>query len=147
MARIHVINGPNLNLLGTRETRFYGSSTLPEVENRLRAEFGAEHELRFFQSNVEGFIVDTLHETRDWAEGIVINPGAFTHYSYAIHDAILAIRVPTIEVHISNIHARDTFRHKSVIVPACRGQISGCGWYGYVLAVAALLHHIPLSAT
>lgn len=142
MARIHIFNGPNLNLLGSRETQFYGTATLADIEERVRARFGVQHDLRFFQSNVEGFLVDELHATRHWAEGIVINPGAYTHYSYALHDAIKAISLPTVEVHLSNIHARDSFRHTSVLVPACLGQISGFGGYGYVLAVSALLHHL-----
>lgn len=142
MAHLHIINGPNLNLLGTRETRFYGTATWAEIEASLQDRYGQEHGLRFFQSNGEGEIVDLLHATRTWADGIVINPGAYTHYSYAIHDAIKAIGIPTVEVHLSNIHARDEFRHRSVIVPACLGQISGFGGQGYALAIAALLQHL-----
>ncbi len=145
MARVFIVNGPNLNLLGTRETQFYGNDTLAEIEAELQRMFDQEHALRFFQSNVEGQIINALHEVRNWAEGIVINPGAYTHYSYAIHDAIKAIRIPTVEVHLSNIHARDEFRHKSVIVPACLGQISGFGSHGYALAVTALLGHLSTS--
>ncbi len=139
MSSFLIINGPNLNLLGQRETDFYGSRTWPEIEAAICREFPAL-DLRFFQSNVEGFLVDQLQEARHWAQGVVINPGAYTHYSYALHDAIKAIAIPTVEVHLSNIHARDTFRHTSVIVPACTGQISGCGWYGYILGIRALLH-------
>ena len=139
MARIQVINGPNLNLLGRRETHFYGTRSLADIEQALRAQFEPDHELRFVQSNVEGFIVDALHAAQAWADGIVINPGAYTHYSYAIHDAVKAVAVPTLEVHISHIHARDEFRRTSVIAPACIGQISGCGWYGYVLATTVLV--------
>lgn len=134
-----IVNGPNLNLLGERETDFYGSASWPEIESSIRGEF-PNIDFRFYQSNVEGHLVDHLHEARGWAQGVVINPGAYTHYSYALHDAIKAIRVPTVEVHLSNIHARDTFRHTSVVVPACIGQISGCGWYGYMLGIKALLH-------
>lgn len=139
MASLLIVNGPNLNLLGQRESAHYGDLTWPEIESRIEARF-PEHELRFYQSNVEGFLVDQLHSARGWAQGIVINPGAFTHYSYALHDAIRAVELPAVEVHLSNIHAREAFRHQSVIVPACLGQISGCGWLGYVLGVQALLH-------
>ncbi len=142
MARFLIVNGPNLNLLGSREIQFYGSTTLADIEADLQTRFGQTHELRFFQSNVEGLIIDTLHATRTWADGIVINPGAYTHYSYAIHDALKAIRLPTVEVHLSNIHARDEFRHKSVIVSACLGQISGLGEQSYALAITALLYHL-----
>ncbi len=138
MSSFLIINGPNLNLLGQRETNFYGTASWAEIEVAIGREF-PHLDLRFYQSNVEGFLIDQLHEARDWAQGVVINPGAYTHYSYALHDAIKAIQIPTVEVHLSNIHARDSFRHSSVIVSACVGQISGCGWYGYVLGIRALL--------
>ena len=143
MARIQIVNGPNLNLLGTRETSIYGTFTLADVEQSLAAEFGARHRLGFFQSNHEGAIVDELHRCRGEADGVVLNPGAFTHYSLAIHDAIKAIEIPVVEVHISNIHARDSFRHTSVLVSACLGQVSGFGRHSYHLAVSALERHLP----
>ena len=142
MARIQIVNGPNLNLLGTRETSIYGTFTLADVEQSLAAEFGGRHRLGFFQSNHEGAIVDELHRCRSEADGVVLNPGAFTHYSLAIHDAIKAIEIPVVEVHISNIHARDSFRHTSVLVSACLGQVSGFGRHSYHLAVSALERHL-----
>jgi 3-dehydroquinate dehydratase-2 len=142
MARIQIVNGPNLNLLGTRETSIYGTFTLADVKRSLTAEFGGRHSLGFFQSNHEGEIVDELHRCHSQADGVVLNPGAFTHYSLAIHDAIKAIEIPVVEVHISNIHARDVFRHTSVLVAACLGQVSGFGRDSYHLAVTALERHL-----
>lgn len=137
MSRILVINGPNLNLLGTREPELYGTETLDEMNGRL-AELAKEIklEVRFFQSNHEGEIIDILHRERDKADGVLINPGALTHYSYALRDAILAIGVETVEVHLSNLFARDDFRQKSVIAPVCRGQVCGFGFYGYAMALS-----------
>ena len=139
MAKIAVIHGPNLNLFGTRETQIYGSVTLDQINLRLHEAAGSSHELRIVQSNHEGVIIDTIHEARTWANGILINPGAFTHYSYAIRDAISAVKLPTVEVHLSNIHTRESFRHTSVIVPVCVGQIAGFGWRSYLHGLAALL--------
>jgi len=139
---VMLLNGPNLNLLGVRDSKVYGSLTLAEVESafvKLAAQLGVE--VVTAQSNSEGVLVDRIHEARSM-DGIVINPGAYAHYSYAIRDAIEAVPVPCVEVHISNIHAREEFRHRSVISPVVAGFICGCGVYGYELALRALLNRI-----
>lgn len=137
---IFVLHGPNLNLLGQREPEVYGRLTLAEINERLHAyasELGVE--LRTFQSNHEGEIVDAVHGAIEWADGLVINPGAFTHYSYAIRDAIAAVGLPAVEVHLSNVHARESFRRTSVIAPVCIGQIGGLGWLSYRLGLEGLV--------
>lgn len=138
--RILVIHGPNLNLLGTREPAVYGTATLAEIDSLLRERgrvTGAEVEC--VQFNAEGAIIDAIHRATGRYDAIVINPGAYTHYSIAIRDALAAVGLPVVEVHLSNIHAREDFRRHSVIAPVCRGTISGFGPVGYVLALEAVL--------
>lgn len=136
---ILVINGPNLNLLGEREPGIYGNETLASLNEEIRekaAELG--HKTAFFQSNCEGDIINALHESRSDCGGVILNAGAYTHYSYAIRDAISAIKIPVIEVHISNVHRREEFRSHSVISAVCHGTIAGFGTYSYILALYAL---------
>lgn len=142
--KILIINGPNLNLTGERDQGHYGTETLDVINTRIAdkaAELGVSVE--FYQSNHEGAIIDRLHAARKNADGgidaVVINAGAYTHYSYAIRDAISAIKLPTVEVHMSNIHAREAFRHESVISPVCVGQICGFGSYSYILGLYAAI--------
>ncbi len=141
MIKVSVIHGPNLNLLGLREPELYGSQSLEEVNEKiLEAAQELDIEVRFFQSNREGEIVEAIHNAYGWADAIVINPAGYTHYSVVIRDAIEAIRLPTIEVHLSNIHAREPFRRHSVTSDVAYGQIAGFGWMSYVLGLHAAKH-------
>jgi 3-dehydroquinate dehydratase II len=137
--KILIINGPNLNLLGTREPDIYGKRTFDSYFQELRQLY-PQHELSYFQSNHEGAIIDKLHEEGFSVDGIVLNAGAYTHTSVAIHDAIKGIKSPVIEVHISNIHNREEFRHKSFISPACKGSVIGLGFDSYRLAIEHIVH-------
>jgi 3-dehydroquinate dehydratase II len=134
--RILVLNGPNLNMLGTREPHIYGATTLADIEAAMVAQ-GQSHnaEIIFHQSNHEGALIDLIQAHQSLVDGIIINPGAFTHYSYALRDALSAVSVPIVEVHISNVYKREAFRHHSVIAPIATGQIAGLGWQGYLLAL------------
>ncbi len=140
---ILVINGPNLNLLGSREPEIYGPETLEELMMWLETSpVGSNHAFKFFQSNHEGEIIDALQDERHWAQGILINPGAFTHYSYAIRDAISAVNIPTIEVHLSDLRNREEFRQISVISPVCIDQVSGLGKDSYLEGLKRLIKAI-----
>jgi 3-dehydroquinate dehydratase II len=140
MPSVLVLNGPNLNLLGLREPGVYGSTTMDDINNRM-VELGKELgvDVRCFQSNHEGALIDALHDARTWAAGVVFNPGGYTHTSVALRDAISAINIPVIEVHISNVHAREEFRHHSMISAVCMGTISGLGVQSYLLGLRALV--------
>ena len=145
MSHILVLHGPNLNLLGRREPGVYGRTTLAEIDARLTA-MAAERgvELRILQSNHEGALIDAVHEAISWADGILINPAAYTHTSVALRDAIAGSGLPAVEVHLSNVHAREPFRHASWIAPVCLGQISGFGPYSYELGLLALLENLSV---
>ncbi len=143
--KVFVINGPNLNLLGVREPGVYGNESLDSILAEMKGE--AEKlgvELECYQSNHEGDIVDKLHSAMTEADGVILNAGALTHYSYALRDAISAIKIPVVEVHMSNIQAREEFRHNSVIAPVCRGSIAGFGKNSYMLALKAVYDIIEL---
>lgn len=138
-----VINGPNLNLLGIREPDVYGKSGYDTLVSRVQDSAKSMHvEVEFFQSNHEGAIIDAIHEARGKFDGLIINPGAYTHYSYAILDALKAVELPAVEVHISNVHKREEFRQKSVTAAGCDGQICGLGMFGYVAAMGYLIEKL-----
>ena len=140
---ILVINGPNLNLLGIREPDIYGTDTLEELMMWLETNpVSSDHSFKFYQSNHEGEIIDTIQDERHWAKGILINPGAFTHYSYAIRDAIVSVAIPTVEVHLSDIHNREEFRQISVISPVCIDQVIGLGKDSYIMGLKLLFKYV-----
>ncbi len=138
--KIVVIQGPNLNMLGHREQNIYGPMKLEDIHTQMK-NFAEQNgmEIEFFQSNLEGEIVDKIQECLGDADGIIINPAAYTHTSIAIRDAISAVQIPTVEVHLSNIYAREDFRHKSLTAPVCAGQVSGFGPFGYHMAMVAIV--------
>ncbi len=146
--KILILHGPNLNLLGTREPEVYGALTLADIDEKLLAlgqTLGVA--VQSFQANSEGALIDTLHEARAWASGVVFNPGGYTHTSVALRDAVAAIDLPVVEVHLSNVHARESFRRHSYIAPVCVGGITGLGWRSYTLALRYLADMLAESAT
>jgi 3-dehydroquinate dehydratase-2 len=141
--QILVLNGPNLNMLGTREPEVYGSDTLDDILADLRLlAADRDAELRDVQSNSEGALVDALHNARSWADGVVFNPGAYTHTSIALRDAISSIELPVVETHLSNVHAREEFRHTSMLSAVCLGVVGGFGRHSYALALEGVIRHL-----
>jgi len=140
MDSVLILHGPNLNLLGRREPDVYGNLSLDAIDQQLKR-FGEQKslEVRCIQSNHEGALIDALHSAEAWAFGVVFNPGGYTHTSVALRDAVAAIHIPVVEVHLSNIHAREQFRRRSVIAPVCHGSISGFGYLSYLLGLQALI--------
>lgn len=137
MAKILIVNGPNLNLLGKREPEVYGNTSLDELNGRLRDMANElKIDLIFFQSNSEGELIDFIQKESSEADGLIINPGALTHYSYALRDAITAVDIEAVEVHMTNIYKREEFRHKSVLADVCQGHLAGFGFYGYAMALS-----------
>lgn len=148
MALIFILNGPNLNLLGTREPETYGSTTLAQIQAACTKRAGdLGHSIDFRQTNVEGEIISAIHEARDKAQGIILNAGAYTHTSVALHDALKAVNLPTIEVHLSNVFKREPFRHHSYISPVALGVICGFGPKSYELAIEGLAAHLSAQST
>ncbi len=147
MSNILVLHGPNLNLTGSREPHVYGTTSLFEIDEELRRQGELRAAiLKTVQSNHEGSLIDALHEARQWADGCIFNPGAFTHYSYALRDAVASVDFPVIEVHLSLPAAREEWRHTSVIAPVCRGQVAGFGAHSYVVALHGLLQILEKDA-
>ncbi len=143
MKNILILNGPNLNLIGKRETNIYGKDTVQDLHKLIIEESKLMNiRVEFFQSNHEGEIIDKIQSSINTYDGIVINPGAYTHYSYAIYDAIKSVDKPVVEVHISNVHKREEFRQKSVTAKACIGQITGFGFYSYILGLYSIINYI-----
>ncbi len=143
MPKFLVLSGPNLNMLGTREPEVYGTVTLEQIHERLLQRARESNvELVCLQSNHEGALIDAIQQHASEVAGIILNPGAFTHYSIALRDALSTVKIPAVEVHLSNIYAREEFRHSSVIAPVCRGQIAGFGWRSYLLALDALVEEV-----
>jgi 3-dehydroquinate dehydratase-2 len=139
--KVLVLHGPNLNLTGFREPDVYGKKPLDDIDADIQAAAGKMNiEVRILQSNNEGVLIDTIQEHRRWADAIIINPGGLTHYSISLRDALASVRLPVVEVHLSNLHSREEFRRQSVVSPVTVGQIVGFGGYGYVLAMEALLN-------
>lgn len=137
--KVLVLHGPNLNLTGFREPELYGKKPLADIDEEIQEAAGnLGMELRILQSNHEGVLIDAIQENRSWADAIVVNPGALTHYSYALRDALASVRLPVIEVHLTNVHGREEFRQRSVVAPVCVGTIAGFGSNSYVLALHAL---------
>jgi 3-dehydroquinate dehydratase-2 len=137
--KVLVLHGPNLNMTGTREPEIYGSMTLDEIDARL-TEKGLELGVKVtcMQSNIEGVLIDALQDAMSWADGVIFNPGGYTHTSVALRDAVAAIDIPVVEVHMSNVYARENFRHESLLSPVCKGKIVGFGWQSYMLGLRVL---------